>query len=583
MKNPLRNIRNIRRIVLKNFLYVCVYLLIPLIGLNLVYQAVNLNGRGKEFLKENDYTFQTCKTYVNDLWKSTCNIGWKMLSNRDVQALVSLDRQKLSHLLLTHIRNIKERLFIYADSSETIYKIYLYIGEAPYYISETGSMVSLNAPSSVSYFSSYGSRAAFELLATLHDQPEDNLWITDKAALYCYLRPQKNSSDFCDCLLQLNTANLSEALSSYLGETQSLIVRDKFGEELIRVGDGAWAEPTDGLDYRNGHFFQVISGCLDPGWEVRLVSRESRFESVLRSVVWESALMTLAILDLGLLLCGIVTMKVSKPYRVIEQLLNQPVQEAISRYPTEYALMDDLGIIKDLIYQSKYQLYAAQNELESRGHLLNNARIVALQAQINPHFLYNTLESIKWKVLRQFGGRDNEISEMICDLSTLMRLSLDNNRSLIPLREEVEHARLYIKLQMRRFPNRFDVEWVIPDELLATNVIPLTLHPLLENAISHGVKKMNKPGLIRVVCRAEDENVFICVCDNGPGFSDDALRHMREILAQSVLHTSDHVGLFNVHQRLKLTFTGNCGVLIDSKPYVETRITMCFPRDEKIK
>jgi two-component system sensor histidine kinase YesM len=174
-------------------------------------------------------------------------------------------------------------------------------------------------------------------------------------------------------------------------------------------------------------------------------------------------------------------------------------------------------------------------------------------------------------------GESNEISEMICDLSQLLRLSIGSREPLISLGEEVEHARMYMKIQMRRFPNRFRVDWEIPESLMAHTVVQLTLHPLLENAILHGVKRMAGFGVIRVSGEVQDGVLSICVSDNGPGLTQEALDRIETRRAEGVFRTSEHVGLYNVDQRLRLLFGDAYGVTIRSTPYVETCITMRLP------
>lgn len=562
------------RIIWKNFRLLFVCLLIPLLLFNGIYQWHSVQTRKAELERENQHTFENCLNYLDDLWNSTTTLGQSLINSQDTLALLRIDRTKLSNQSIQRLDRLRRLMNAMLLCNETVQSVALCLDNS-YYINQSGAFVSLRPDP---FANGYGSASLNQTLEELAAQPEDALWSNNHSnSLFSYIR-QIDSEGTRACLLVLNSAQLRNRLDSYLSDAQAVVVYSRTGEALFSFGNQTCVGSTGGIIRLCENSVHGIETCSDvSGWRISFISREDRFQSAIRSAVNQFMLLTLLILALCGALCYFIALTVCRPYSAIASLLRRPMQNANDLYRQEYEDVDDLGIIRDLIFRSKYQLYAAQSELESQEKLLKDARVMALQAQINPHFLYNTLESINWKVLMLPSDRSVEISEMICDLSTLMRLSLENNRTLIPLREEIAHARIYLKIQQRRFPNKFQMEWDVPDELLDALVIPLTLHPLLENALGHGIKKMHGQGRVCVRCAAEQTRLVVSVEDNGPGFSPEALNVVRARLSQSTLRTSDHVGLFNANQRIRLTFDGDYGVSIDSEAFVRTCVRMTLP------
>lgn len=214
--------------------------------------------------------------------------------------------------------------------------------------------------------------------------------------------------------------------------------------------------------------------------------------------------------------------------------------EMVTRIDT---LIDDLILSKN-----------KQNRLETEK---KDAEILALQSQIQPHFLCNTLESIRCLVKEK---KETAATEMLKDLSDLFRYGISKVENLIDIRQELSHAAAYTRIMKKRFENiQFDFEI---DEAVNDYQTPkMVLQPIIENAIYHGLAPRKSQGSIKISCREEEETILFSVADDGVGMDSNALIQLKDRLLQS---HSNRIGLENVQKRLKLYFGEKADIQIDS-------------------
>ncbi|MDR7079403.1 two-component system sensor histidine kinase YesM [Neobacillus niacini] len=201
----------------------------------------------------------------------------------------------------------------------------------------------------------------------------------------------------------------------------------------------------------------------------------------------------------------------------------------------------------------------------------------ALQAQLNPHFLLNTLETIKWKAVAKTGKIDNPISEMIEHLGDILKSALDYDRKYIPFIDEIKHAKSYIAIQKIRYKDKFDVIWDVQTNHLDSQILKLLLQPIIENSLEHGLRTIkNKMGLIKIKVREKPNQLIISVSDNGTGFETDRVRELREKLLETTFQ-SEHIGLINTGKRLRLSYGEDNCIQIYSKSHWGTMVKMTLP------
>lgn len=201
------------------------------------------------------------------------------------------------------------------------------------------------------------------------------------------------------------------------------------------------------------------------------------------------------------------------------------------------------------------------------------SELEALQSQINPHFLYNTLESITWMVE---GERNDEAVFMISQLARLFRISLSKGKTVISVRDELLHAQSYINIQKIRYKNSFSVSFQVEPETENYCTVKLILQPILENAINYGVRGMEDCGEITVTGNVKGERVILAVTDNGLGMTEEEARLVLTDSNRVHKHGSG-VGLVNIHRRIQLLFGLEYGLRIESEPDEGTTVWIELP------
>lgn len=196
-----------------------------------------------------------------------------------------------------------------------------------------------------------------------------------------------------------------------------------------------------------------------------------------------------------------------------------------------------------------------------------------LQSQINPHFLYNTLDSITWMIE---GERNDEAAFMISQLAKLFRISLSKGHTIIRIKEELQHAKSYMNIQQTRYKNKFSVTFDIAPEILEDCVVKLILQPILENAIHYGVREMDDMGEIHVRGIRQNGEIILSVTDNGMGIPEDEIEFLL-MDTQRVHKKGSGVGLVNVNNRIKILFGEKYGLHIESEPDVGTTVSIRIP------
>ena len=200
-----------------------------------------------------------------------------------------------------------------------------------------------------------------------------------------------------------------------------------------------------------------------------------------------------------------------------------------------------------------------------------------LQSQINPHFLYNTLDSIIWMIRsEEYEGA----GEMVSSLAKFFRISLSQGKDMIPLGKELEHATSYLKIQNIRFKDKFDFKVEADPKLMKYLIPKLSIQPLLENAIYHGMEGMYEDGEIIISVYEEEDTIKIDVADNGLGMTEDKLEYIMHHQVVSSKRGSG-IGVRNVHERIQLIYGKQYGVTITSELDEGTTATITIPKMEE--
>lgn len=266
----------------------------------------------------------------------------------------------------------------------------------------------------------------------------------------------------------------------------------------------------------------------------------------------------------------------------------QPVGSIVNllKDPQAYQPSKKNGFRKDetqtIIQNIAYNFYSnnkMQKELQDYLTMTNQAQLTALQAQISPHFLYNTLENIRWKVIELCRG-DNEASQMILKLSELLRISLDDADQIISIEQEVRNTRLYVDILQLRYESKLEVQWNIPEEVQKCAIVKVSLQPLIENAVYHGIKPKREKGIIQVYAEKDSEKLKVTIQDDGIGMDPEECRILNEDLRNNFQFKKGHIGVRNVNQRLKLLLGDQAQMKVTSEKGKGTCVQMALPYRE---
>lgn len=240
-------------------------------------------------------------------------------------------------------------------------------------------------------------------------------------------------------------------------------------------------------------------------------------------------------------------------------------------------------------YEVEHLSRSIQSMVSTLRHLMDDimeqeaqkrrSELDVLQSQINPHFLYNTLDSVVWMTEN---GRTEDAVVMLTALARFFRISLSRGSNIIPLADELEHARHYLTIQKMRYKNKFSAQISAEDGVESLYTIKLIIQPILENAIYHGMAYADGDGEIQIHAFREGEDVLIEVTDNGPGMPEELVEQLLSPNGPAVSGAKGSgIGFRNVHQRIQLTFGPDYGLTILSEPDSGTTVRIRLPALDK--
>lgn len=349
------------------------------------------------------------------------------------------------------------------------------------------------------------------------------------------------------------------------------INRGLFKEKNNKVAsyeDGIYEMKTDGQKEN-----VVVGSVAYTGWKLIGVVPESVQETSINKFRYYIITTILILVMMLLQVNRFISRKISRPIRELD--------ESVKAY--EAGAMPDIYIggsaeIRHLGYsvQKSYeQIETLMKEIIQQQTERRKSELDALQSQINPHFLYNTLESITWMIEAQ---RNKEAVVMISELAKLLRVSLSRGKTIISIGDELQHGRSYMNIQRVRYKERFKVEFLIDEEIKNYCIVKLVIQPLLENAIYYGVGNMDEDDDGQILVRGEKkgEDIYISIEDNGMGMPEDIRDNILTDNSKVPKHGSG-VGVINVHSRIRLMFGPEYGLEVYSELDEGTKVVIHIP------
>lgn len=345
-------------------------------------------------------------------------------------------------------------------------------------------------------------------------------------------------------------------------------LKEEESEAITNFADGVYTQKDK---------LYTIKTTQDERWRIVGVHFTEELKLERRTQIFSGIMISLAC-------CAIITIIILV---LFSRIVNAPVRELVRamkafedaadsfEYKAPQNSVTELQVLNDsfehLVKRTKQLMEKVRNE----EIVLRKTELKALQAQINPHFLYNTLDSIQWMCEQ---GNDADAVKMVGALAKLFRISISRGHEFIKIKDEIQHAQSYLIIQSFRYRNQFSYSFHIDEELEDCLCNKITIQPLIENAIYHGIDRMVDEGEINItVCESDDNDILIIVEDNGVGMTQE---QCEKILSKN-RSDSGGIGVKNVDDRLKIYFGEKYGLKIESELDVGTKVTVRMPKLRK--
>ena len=349
------------------------------------------------------------------------------------------------------------------------------------------------------------------------------------------------------------------------------MARGLFEENSLKASgyeEGTYEITTD------GHKESVVVGNIAyTGWKLIGVVPESVQTARINN--FRYYIFTTIMVLMMMLLEGnrLISRKISKPIRKLDESVK--TYEAGGKPDIYIGGSSEIRHLGYSVQRSYERIETLMGEIIRQQNERRKSELDALQSQINPHFLYNTLESITWMVEAQ---KNEEAVIMISELAKLLRVSLSRGKTIIPVKDELQHSKSYMNIQLRRYKERFQMEFQTDKEIEDYCIIKLVIQPILENAIYYGVGNMDEDDEGKITVRGEkkEDDIYIIIEDNGMGMRKEVLENILKDNNKVPKHGSG-VGVINVHSRIQLMFGEQYGLEIYSEPDEGTRVVIHIP------
>ena len=332
---------------------------------------------------------------------------------------------------------------------------------------------------------------------------------------------------------------------------------------LACLGDGTYVEDT-----------VIYSGQRVPGSPWRVVG-VSYIDETVNESFWQMARIAVAtavlILFAALIVGWVLSRSLSRPLQQLETAMEQFEQDADHFAFQSVRGTREVQNLSDSFGHMVGRIQRLMTTVREEEVVLRKTELKALQAQINPHFLYNTLDSIAWMCER---GKNADAVQMVHALARLFRISISRGHELIPIEKELQHAEAYLQIQKYRYKNQFTYHFTVDESCLHCLCNKITLQPIIENAIVHGLDLMVDSGHIEITVKPDGDDILLIVADDGIGMEPEQVA----ALLQNEPSDRTGIGVKNVNDRLRIYFGAAYGISIVSAPYEGTTVTIRTPR-----
>ncbi|QBD85307.1 sensor histidine kinase [Clostridium tetani] len=346
-------------------------------------------------------------------------------------------------------------------------------------------------------------------------------------------------------------------------------------EELSCIANQSKNKSSGTVALKNVHnkdstvFFSSVP--YTENWILCIIVENKKIHTQINQIINLILFVGLILLLAAILLSIVISGSIVKP---IHRLKNNMLEISKGNFDSYYEIKnnDEISILGQVFNQMLTDIKRLINKVYQVEKQKRSAELRVLQSQINPHFLYNTLDTIQWKALEYNAF---EVVDMINSLSGFFRISLSDGKEFITISDEVAHVSNYLEIQKIRYKDKISYSMDVDSSLDQYLIPKLIVQPLVENSIYHGLKLQKCKGIINVSISSKDGFLFIKVIDNGLGINSEKLIVLRKNLAESI--ETNHYGLYNINERLKLAFGKRYSIEIKSELKIGTQVLLRIP------
>ncbi|NCD06884.1 MAG: sensor histidine kinase [Spirochaetia bacterium] len=436
----------------------------------------------------------------------------------------------------------------------------------------------------------YFTRAHVQRLAPLRYP-----WVISYSKSFNYI-DENGNSQIGIMLIDFSYTKLKEIMSyATIGKTgYAFIIDDNnnivFHPKQTLINYDQFSENTDdikkeiyGMFYsteKNITKLKVIQTIDYTRWRIVGIAfpNEMLLESFTSFTIAILIILTASVL-ITILIAKVISNYITSPIRILEKQMENIHKNSFIPQPIGRASLEVKSLSNSFVDMS-IRMKDLMEKIIEEQELKRKSELDALQAKINPHFLYNTLDSVIWLAEQ---GDDEGVITLVTALAKLFRISISKGHEVITIEEELEHCRNYLVIQKMRYVDKFTFNISIEEDIKLCKTIKLITQPIVENSIYHGIKYLMDPGVINI--RAQkfgEDKIQIIISDNGTGMSEKIKQSLLITDKKQHIKDGNGIGVYNVNLRLKLAYGEEYGLSIESEIDEGTEVTITIPLQEKI-
>jgi two-component system sensor histidine kinase YesM len=360
---------------------------------------------------------------------------------------------------------------------------------------------------------------------------------------------------------------------------QTLINLEQFSEDLQSNTEHIFGSYYS--TYKGKKRWTVIETVAYSRWRmVGIVFTDETITDAIHSFLYILLPVLLISFIAIIFLANILANYITSPIRKLQKEMEHIEKSTFSADKLEHASLEVRSLANSYTTMAK-RIQSLMQDIVIEQEEKRKSELDALQAKINPHFLYNTLDSVIWFAEEQ---KYHEVIELVTALAKLFRISISKDHEIITLEEEFEHAKNYLIIQQKRYVGKFEYSFLLPEELKFKPVVKLILQPIIENSIYHGIKYLMDPGLISISAKmTTNGDLEISIKDDGVGMTEKTRKNILMTKKDEHDKSGTGIGVYNVNRRLKLAYGDKYGICITSELDEGTTVILTLPLQQDIQ